>query len=160
LVSTPIMNWKVVKSIPLMQVQERVEILTEKYGSLSLMHEEFAKGRVPPGVFDEYIEWTSMDHALRAYQEGEDFEYLADEEMPLGSKQYEKLTPRRLELLDHLGKGLYRSINALAEVVGRDVKNVYNDLKTLEELGFISLTREGRRLVPELLVHEINIQFG
>ncbi|MBT3284495.1 helix-turn-helix domain-containing protein [Candidatus Bathyarchaeota archaeon] len=154
------MNWKVVKSIPLMQVQERVEILTEKYGSLSLMHEEFAKGRVPPGVFDEYIEWTSMDHALRAYQEGEDFEYLADEEMPLGSKQYEKLTPRRLELLDHLGKGLYRSINALAEVVGRDVKNVYNDLKTLEELGFISLTREGRRLVPELLVHEINIQFG
>ena len=160
MVSTPIMNWKVVKSIPLMQVQERVEILTEKYGSLSLMHEEFAKGRVPPGVFDEYIEWTSMDHALRAYQEGEDFEYLADEEMPLGSKQYEKLTPRRLELLDHLGKGLYRSINALAEVVGRDVKNVYNDLKTLEELGFISLTREGRRLVPELLVHEINIQFG
>ena len=154
------MNWKVVKSIPLMQVQERVEILTEKYGSLSLVHEEFAKGRVPPGVFDEYIEWTSMDHALRAYQEGEDFEYLADEEMPLGSKQYEKLTPRRLELLDHLGKGLYRSINALAEVVGRDVKNVYNDLKTLEELGFISLTREGRRLVPELLVHEINIQFG
>ena len=154
------MNWKVVKSIPLMQVQERVEILTEKYGSLSLMHEEFAKGRGPPGVFDEYIEWTSMDHALRAYQEGEDFEYLADEEMPLGSKQYEKLTPRRLELLDHLGKGLYRSINALAEVVGRDVKNVYNDLKTLEELGFISLTREGRRLVPELLVHEINIQFG
>jgi len=154
------MNWKVVKSIPLMQVQVRVEALTERYGSLSLMHEEFAKGRMPPGVFDEYIEWTSMDHALRAYQEGEDFEYLADEEMPLGSRQYEKLTPRRLELLDHLGKGLYRSINGLAEVVGRDVKNVYSDLKILEELGFISLTREGRRLVPELIVYEINIQLG
>ena len=154
------MNWKVVKSIPLMQVQERVEILTEKYGSLSLMHEEFAKGRVPPGVFDEYIEWTIMDHALRAYQEGEDFEYLADEEMPLGSKQYEKLTPRRLEVLDHLGKGIYRSINGLAEVVGRDVKNVHSDLKTLEGLGFISLTREGRRFIPELLVYEINIQLG
>ena len=154
------MKRKVVKSIPLMQVQSRVEALTERYGSLSLMHEEFAKGRMPPGVFDEYIEWTSMDHALRAYQEGEDFEYLADEEMPLDSKQYEKLTPRRLELLDHLGKGLYESINRLAEEVGRDVKNVYNDLKTLEGLGFVSLTREGRRLVPELLVHEINIQFG
>ncbi|MCK5671432.1 hypothetical protein KAI10_08605, partial [Candidatus Bathyarchaeota archaeon] len=81
------MNWKVVKSIPLMQVQSRVDLLTEKYGSLSLMHEEFAKGRMPPGVFDEYIEWTSMDHALRAYQEGEDFEYLADEDIPLDSKQ-------------------------------------------------------------------------
>ena len=154
------MDWKVVKSIPLMQVQKRVEILTEKYGSLSLIHEEFAKGRMPPGVFDEYIEWTSMDHALRAYQEGEDFEYLAEEEMILDSKQYEKLTPRRLELLDYLGKGLYRSINELADVVGRDVKNVYTDLKILEALGFIALTREGRRLIPELIVYEINIQLG
>jgi len=154
------MNWNVVKSIPLMQVQKRVEILTEKFGSLSLMHEEFAKGRVPPGVFDEYIEWTSMDHALRAYQEGEDFEYLAEEELLLDSKQYEKLTPRRLELLDFLGKGLYRSINELADVVGRDVKNVYTDLKILEELGFIALTPDGRRMVPELIVYEINIQLG
>ena len=154
------MDWKVVKSISLMQVQKRVDTLTEKYGSLSLMHEEFAKGRMPPGVFDEYIEWTSMDHALRAYQEGEDFEYLAEEEMLLDSKQYEKLTPRRLELLDFLGKGLYRSINELADVVGRDVKNVYTDLKILEELGFIALTPDGRRLVPELIVYEINIQLG
>ena len=154
------MEWKVVKSITLTKVQTRIGILTEKYGSLSLMHEEFSKGRMPPGVFDEYIEWTSMDHAVRAYQEGEDFEYLAEEEMLLGSKQYEKLTPRRLELLDYLGKGLYRSINELAEIVGRNVKNVYNDLKILEGLGFIALTREGRRLVPELIVYEINIQLG
>lgn len=154
------MDWKVVKSIPLLQVQIRVGILTEKYGSLSLIHEEFAKGRMPPGVFDEYIEWTSMDHALRAYQEGEDFEYLAEEDMSLDSKQYEKLTPRRLELLDHLAKGLYRSINELAQVVGRDVKNVYTDLKILEELGFVALTPEGRRLAPELIVYEINILLG
>ena len=98
--------------------------------------------------------------AWRADQEGEDFEYLAEEEMILASKQYEKLTPRRLELLDYLGKGLYRSINELADVVGRDVKNVYTDLKVLEELGFVELTREGRRLVPDLIVYEINIQFG
>ena len=56
MVSTPIMDWKVVKSISLMQVQKRVGILTEKYGSLSLMHEEFAKGRMPPGGFDECME--------------------------------------------------------------------------------------------------------
>ena len=158
--STPIMNWRVVKSISLMQVQTRVGILAERYGSLSLMYEEFTKGRMPPGVFDEYIEWTSMDHALRAYQEGEDFEYLAEEDIPLDSKQYEKLTPRRLELLDYLAKGLYRSINELAQVVGRDVKNVYSDLKILEALGFVALTPEGRRRVPELIVYEINILLG
>ena len=71
------------KSIPMQQVQTRMTILQEKYGSLSHLHEEFAKGRMPPGTFEEYIEWTNMDHALRAYQEGEDFEYLAEEELHL-----------------------------------------------------------------------------
>ena len=154
------MEWKVVKSIPLSEVQTRTGIFNEKYGSLSFLHEEFAKGRMPPGVFDEYIEWTNMDHALRAYQEGEDFEYLADEDLPLDSKQYEKLTPRRLEMLDFLGMGQYSSINELAEKIGRDVKNVHNDLQILHKLGFVNLTKEGRSLVPELMVHEINIILG
>lgn len=154
------MEWRVVKSIPLREVQTRTSIFNEKYGSLSLLHEEFTKGRMPPGVFDEYIEWTNMDHALRAYQEGEDFEYLAEEALSLDSKQYEKLTPRRLEMLDYLGMGQYSSINELAKKIGRDVKNVYNDLKILKELGFVNLTRDGRSLVPELMVYEINILLG
>ena len=154
------MEWKVVKSIPFREVQTRTSIFNEKYGSLSLLHEEFTKGRMPPGVFDEYIEWTNMDHALRAYQEGEDFEYLAEEDLSLDFKQYEKLTPRRLEMLDHLGMGQYSSINELADAIGRDVKNVYNDLKTLEKLGFVNLIKEGRSLIPELIVHEINILLG
>jgi predicted transcriptional regulator len=135
-------------------------ILAEKYGSLSHLHEEFTKGRMPPGTFDDYIEWTSMDHALRAYQEGEDFEYLAEEDLILDFKVYKMLTPRRLELLDFLALQSVSSINELAEQLQRDVKNVYNDLKILEELGFISLRQEGRRLVPELIVYEINILLG
>lgn len=154
------MDWRVVKSISLQQVQTRMTILAEKYGSLSHLHEEFTKGRMPPGTFDDYIEWTSMDHALRAYQEGEDFEYLAEEDLILDFKVYKMLTPRRLELLDFLALQSVSSINELAEQLQRDVKNVYNDLKILEELGFISLRQEGRRLVPELIVYEINILLG
>ena len=154
------MEWRVVKSIPMQQVQTRIAILREKYGSLSHLHEEFAKGRMPPGTFEEYIEWTNMDHALRAYQEGEDFEYLAEEDLILNEKEYTLLTPRRLELLDFLGAEPVSSINDLAEKLGRDVKNVYNDLKTLESLGFISLRQEGRSLVPEQIVFEINILLG
>ncbi len=154
------MEWKVVKSIPFREVQKRTNIFREKYGSLSFLHEEFNKGRMPPGVFDEYIEWTTMDHALRAYQEGEDFEYLADEALSLDSKQYEKLTPRRLELLDHLSMRQDTSINALAERIGRNVKNVHSDLQILAELGFINLLKEGRRMIPELVVYEINILLG
>ena len=154
------MDWQVVKSIPMHQVQTRIAILREKYGSLSHLHEEFAKGRMPPGTFEEYIEWTTMDHALRAYQEGEDFEYLAEEELSLNKEEYMLLTPRRLELLDFLGAEPVSSINDLAEKLGRNVKNVYNDLKKLEKLGFISLRREGRSLVPEQIVFEINILLG
>ena len=139
------------------QVQTRMAILGEKYGSLSHLHEEFAKGRMPPGTFDDYIEWTNMDHALRAYQEGEDFEYLAEEDLALDETEYTLITQRRLELLDFLGVEPVSSINELAEKLGRDVKNVYNDLKIMERLGFISLRREGRSLVPEQIVFEINI---
>ncbi|MFC1802342.1 hypothetical protein ACFL0D_00050 [Thermoproteota archaeon] len=154
------MEWRVVKNISLQQVETRMAILADKYGSLSYLHEEFAKGRMPPGTFEDYIEWTSMDHAFRAYQEGEDFEYLAEEDPLLDSKEYKMLTPRRLELLDFLGLHPVSSINDLAEQLQRDVKNVYNDLKILEKLGFISLRQEGRRLVPELIVYEINILLG
>ena len=148
------------KSIPMQQVQTRIAILGEKYGSLSLLHEEFAKGRMPPGTFDDYIEWTNMEHAVRAYQEGEDFEYLAEEDLFLEEKEYMLLTPRRLELLDFLGAELVSSINDLAEKLERDVKNVYNDLKILEKLGFVSLRREGRSMIPEQIVYEINILLG
>jgi predicted transcriptional regulator len=154
------MDWRVVKSIPIQQVQKRITIYAEKYGSLSLLYEEFTKGRMPPGTFDDYIQWTSMDHALRAYQEGEDFEYLAEEELTLDSKEYRMLTPRRIELLDFLASEQVSSINDLAKKHERDVKNIYNDLKILERLGFISLRREDRRLVPELIVYEINILLG
>ena len=154
------MDWRVVKSIPIQQVQKRITIYQEKYGSLSLLHEEFTKGRMPPGTFDDYIKWTSMDHALRAYLEGEDFEYLADEHLVLDSKEYRMLTPRRIQLLDFLASEQVSSINDLAEKHHRDVKNIYSDLKILERLGFISLRREGRRFVPELIVYEINILLG
>jgi predicted transcriptional regulator len=135
-------------------------ILREKYGSLSHLHEEYTKGRIPPGVFNEYIEWTNMDHALRAYQEGEDFEYLAEEDLYLKEEEYKLLSAKRLELIDFLGAEPVLSINDLAEKLNRNVKNVHSDLKILERLGFIALRREGRSLVPEQIVYEINILLG
>ena len=154
------MQWKVLKYVPIHVVQQKIEVLENKYGSLSYLHAEFSKGRMPPVQFNDYVEWNTMDHALRAYQEGEDFDYMAEEELELRSEDYGKLTPRRLELLDHLTRRMAGSINDLADQVGRDVKNVYEDLQILELLGFISLTKEGRRMVPSPLVYEITLTFG
>ncbi len=50
------------------------------------------------------------------------------------------------------------SINDLAQKTRRDVKNVYEDLKALRDLGFVSFKRRGRRnIVPETLVEEITL---
>lgn len=154
------MQWKALKTVPLAEVQSRLRDYEERHGSMSLLHEEFTKGRMPPGMFDDYVEWTSMDHAVRAYQEGEDFEYLSDVDLNLSPEDYAKLTPKRLMLLDHLIEGRASSINEFAAAVDRDVKNVYNDLRTLESMGLINLVRMGRSLVPELLVYEITILLG
>ena len=152
------MRWRVVKRIPIDEVNQKIQDIEEKYdGDLAKLHDEFIAGRMDREHFDDYVEWNSMNHALRAYSEGEDFDYYSEIEVDLEKKDYQKLTPRRLELMDYLANIPVNSINDLAKKIGRNVKNVYTDLKDLEELGFITLVNEGRRLRPEILVQEITL---
>jgi predicted transcriptional regulator len=121
---------------------------------------EFESGKMPRDLLDDYIEWSSMIHALRAAGEGEDFDYYAEEDLALTPEEFESLTTRRIELLDYLADEHASSINELSDKLGRDVKNVYGDLRALEHLGFIRLVKEGKSLVPELLVQEVTILLG
>ena len=155
------MRWRVVKRIPLNEVRERVAAYVEKYGGhYQELSREFDAGKMPRDRMDDYINWSSMIHALRAAGEGEDFEYYADEDLDLTQDEFDSLTPRRIELLDYLADEHVSSINGLADRVGRDVKNVYNDLRVLEGLGFIRFVKEGKSLSPELLVQEVTILLG
>lgn len=150
-----------VKRIPLNEVRERVAAYVRKYGNqYQQLSKEFESGKMPRDRFNDYIEWSSMIHALRAAGEGEDFDYYAEEDLDLTPEEFDSLTPKRLELLDYLADEHVSSINGLANRVSRDVKNVYNDLRILERLGFIRLVREGKSLVPELLVQEVTILLG
>ncbi|MFP3950840.1 MAG: hypothetical protein ACLFVP_01650 [Candidatus Bathyarchaeia archaeon] len=151
------MRWRVVKLIPLNEVQRRVEDMEERYGAIEELHSEFISGNMDRRRLEDYIRWTEMKHAIRAYSEGEEFDYYAEMEFDLDREMYEKLTTRRLELLDHLSSVQVTSINQLSREIGRDVKNVYNDLQELESLGFIRLVSEGRSLRPELLVQELTL---
>jgi len=81
---------------------------------------------------------------------------MVEEVHDFSSERLEALTPRRLELLHALSSLRVESINELAGKVRRDVKNVYQDLRVLEKLGFVNLSKKrGRRTVPEILVEEI-----
>lgn len=152
------MQLRVVRRVPIGDVSQRVTELKTKYGgSLEGVPDLFAGGRVGREAMDDYVEWLGMEQALRAYGEGEDFDYFTEEVLEFGWDKISRLTPRRLELLDKLSRHRVSSINDLASKIGRNVKNVYNDLKTLEGLGFVALVREERRSVPELLVKEVAI---
>ena len=155
------MQLRVVRRVSLGEVGRRVAELERKYGgSLEGLPDLFAGGRLSGGMFEDYVDWSTMVDALRAYGEGEDFDYYTEETVEFGWEEVSKLTPRRLELLDQLSRLRADSINDLATKTGRDVKNIYNDLKVLEGLGFVRLSRQGRRTLPELLVQEVTLLLG
>ena len=152
------MQLKVMRAIPLEEVIQRVTVIEQRYTeSMDDIPEKFNRGLVSRDVFEDYVEWMGMVHALRAWREGEDFDYLTEDVMELEWEEFSKLTPRRLDLLDQLSRVRSESINDLAAKIGRNVKNVYMDLKKLESLDLIRLVKEGRSMVPELLVHEVTL---
>ena len=57
---------------------------------------------------------------------------------------FETLSPRRLDLLRHVRKNGADNVRALAQALGRDYKNVHQDVTTLQSVGL--LVRDGRKL--------------
>ena len=150
------MQLRIVRRIPLKEVIARVKQYERQFAaSLEDLSNQFVEKALDQEAFDDYVEWMAMEHALGAYVEGEAFDYLTEDIIDLGPQDLSKLTPKRLELLDQMSRHNADSINELASSIGRDVKNVYNDLKTLESLGLIALVKNGRRMIPDLLVKEI-----
>lgn len=58
------------------------------------------------------------------------------------------LTPKRFELLSALRGMGHSSINALANKLHRQYRNVYDDVKTLERVGLIEKDSSGHFFVP------------
>ncbi len=102
---------------------------------------------------------TSMLDTIKAYEEGEGAEILTDERLPSMELLRKTLTPKRLNLLDHVSRGV-DSVTELARRAGsRDIKNVHSDLQILRKAGFITLEKSGKKVVPKLLVASIRIEF-
>ena len=75
------------------------------------------------------------------------------------------LTPNRLKLLHAIRMSRPRSIYALAQRLGRDLKNVQQDLRLLETYGLVTMSeRTGRdnraRKVPRALFEEIALKIA
>lgn len=69
---------------------------------------------------------------------------------------YKILTPHRMEILSFLARFRVKSINELAEKLGRDYKNVLKDLRVLESAGFIRLKPYLNRKIPKLIAKGVS----
>jgi predicted transcriptional regulator len=107
----------------------------------------------------EIERWRSLLHALEAYEEGEGIDVTVEERFHSIRPLRKVLTDRRMRVLEQIGLGV-GSITELAKRAGpRDIKNVYDDLQILKKFGFVTLERDGRRVVPRLLLSSVRLDF-
>ena len=150
---------RVVRQLTLDEVQARIRGFEKEYSmSFDEFEELFWRKKLDRRLMSTYSEWAGLVHAYRGHVESGELDYVIEEERDLEPKETALLTPKRLELLYSLVSLRPESINDLAQKTRRDVKNVYEDLKALRTLGFVSFKKRGRRnIVPETLVEEITL---
>jgi len=150
---------RIVRQLTLDEVQNRIKGFEKEYGvTFDEFEGLFLEKKVDRSLFETYYEWADLVDAYRGYVESGELDYAVEEVRELKPKQVALLTPKRLELLHSLGSLYVDSINDLAEKTGRNVKNVYQDLKTLKSLDLVTFKKRGKRnIVPETLVEEITL---
>ncbi len=154
------MRIKVVRRLNLEEIRRQLKIYESRRGMpFSEFERRFIERKVDLGLFGEYVEWASLVHAYEAYEESGELDYAVEEVREIKTDELEKmLTFKRLELLRTISTSHVESINDVARKVGRNVKNVYNDLKALEKMGFLHFRKVGRRnLIPESLIEEVSV---
>ena len=68
------------------------------------------------------------------------------------------LTPKRMELLHIVKTEQPSSINELARIAKRDVKNVSNDVKYLEQIGLIEKKETKSRTAPVVTYEKLMLE--
>ncbi len=70
------------------------------------------------------------------------------------------LTPKRLELMHLIRTKKPSSINELARTAKRDVKNVADDLKYLEQIGLVETKETKRKTTPVISYDRIALEIA
>jgi DNA-binding transcriptional ArsR family regulator len=105
-------------------------------------------------------EWRELTEAYRAYEEGGELDYVVEEDLKMDPQMIERVfTRKRLELIAAMGHTEFTSISHLASHLGRDIKNVYEDLRVLKRAGILRLTRTRRNVQPKLLIDGLSFVF-
>jgi len=152
-----VMLIKIVRELTPEEVRDRIRGFEGDFGmGFEKFEEAFLKKKMGGKFAKAYFEWAELVNSYKGYVEEGQLDYTIEEIKDLEPEQAALLTPKRIELLYQLAVLRVDSINDLAQKVGRNVKNVYEDLKVLGMFGFVKFSRrKGKALAPETLVKEI-----
>lgn len=150
---------RVVRRLTLKEVESKIQLFEREHNmTFDEFEELFLSRKLDRRRAGRYFEWASLIHAYRRYVEDGELDYVIEETRDLSAEETALFTPKRIELLYCLASLRAESINKLAQKTRRNVKNIYEDLKMLQSLGFVSLRKRGRRnIIPETLVEEITL---
>jgi len=150
---------KVVRRLTLEEVREQIKSYERQHGvTFDEFEELFLKKKIARDAASSYFDWAGLVHAHRGYEEGGELDYVVEELRELKPREMALLTAKRLELLYSLASLRIESINDLAQKTRRNIKNVYEDLRALKSLGFVTFKKKGgRNIIPETLVEEITL---
>jgi len=150
---------RIVRRLTLDEVKSKIKQFEKEHDMIFDEFEElFLSRKLDRYMVGTYFEWASLVHAYRGYVEGGELDYIIEELRDLSPEETALLTPKRIELLYSLASLRAESINKMAQKTRRNVKNVYQDLKALQGLGFVTFRKRGKRnIIPETLVEEITL---
>ncbi|MEW5937638.1 MAG: ArsR family transcriptional regulator [Candidatus Thermoplasmatota archaeon] len=143
------MRIEVLKRYTPHDIRIEIERLAAAYSSIESLAHKISIGKCSaPDLIDDLMLWQSLVLQGVEVEQRVLFE---------GSDAVAKLSPKRLELLELIKKQDVASVTQLATVAKRNYKNVYDDLRALEECGLVHLEPRGRKLLPKGAADELRI---
>jgi len=127
-----------------------LNLLEKKYGNFEKLKKEVMINRCNnPDAMDDYILWRCINKK----------EKITEKIIIENSKFFNTLTARRTELIDFLNDSENFSIRDIAHKLKRNYKNVYDDMKALEDFFILETVPSGRNKIPLGKIEKIDIMF-
>ena len=131
------------------QIKAEISRLEAKYTSLESLQQKLQIEKCSnPQQVDDFMVWKA----------------LCEEEVSITEKIvlktldiYLMMSPKRMEILDYLTNHSINSIKILAKELKRNYKNVYDDVKAMEEFGLVELVNDGRNKRPVTKIDTIKM---
>ena len=145
------MKIKILKRRKPADVEQILSMFTKRYGSINSLQQrvQISKCSSPEQMAD-FIVWKHLAQGA----EFQDIVIVKDPEI------FDVLTPKRMELLEHLMNNEVRSIRTLSVALHRNYKNTYDDLRSLSRYGLLDLAPNGRSVRPTAPASRIEVVLG